>query len=76
MIFPDLTEGEEDEGAPGDAGVGQLQGGVFQGNFAENEDVDIDDAGGVACGLGFAAEGALDGLGFREKGERVGAEII
>jgi hypothetical protein len=56
--------------------MGQLQGGVFQRNFAEEEDVDIDDAGGVACGVRFATEGALDGLGFCEEGERVGAWVV
>jgi hypothetical protein len=75
-IFPDLAEGQKNEGAFGDAGVGELELGVFQGNFAEEEDIDVDDAGGVAGGVGFAAEGALDGLGFAEEFQGVAAGVV
>ena len=56
--------------------MGKLQLWAFQGNVTEEEDVDVDDAGGVAHWIEFTAEGSLDGLGFGEEGERVGAGVV
>jgi hypothetical protein len=75
-IRSDFTERKQDKGALLDAGVGDFQGGVFERNIAKKEDVDIDDAGRVARGIGLASEGALDGLCFREEGEGICAGVI
>jgi len=60
---PDLGEGLEDEAAVGHPRVGDDEEGVVDDELVEVEDVDVDDAGGVALADGLAAEVVFDALG-------------
>ena len=59
-----------------DARVGDVEARVGEVRFAKEEDIDIDDPGGVADGLGFAAQFFLDGLCEIEEGERVVSRVV
>jgi hypothetical protein len=58
-----FLKGKEDERAFAYTGRGESEAGVVESSFAEEEYIDIDDAGGVADGVWLAPEFSFKCLG-------------